>query len=142
MTTSVGRPAPDIEGPDASGRPLSLRDHRGRVVVVAVSPAGDDLLLRQLRDLQARAQKEPLAVLGVSTDPKEADLDAAIKAGAITWPCWWDGAGGPILAGLKGQRDRSCLVIDAEGLIRARGLRGEYLDTVVDRLLAERKARR
>ncbi len=31
---TVGQPAPDFVLPDLSGRPVALRDHRGRKVII------------------------------------------------------------------------------------------------------------
>ena len=141
LTLSIGRVAPDIEGPDSSGERLSLRDHRGEVVVVAVSLAGNAEVHRRLRDLLAKHKGEPFAVLGVSVGLNKADLDAAIKAGDITWRTWWDGPAGPIVSAWRGSDVPPIFVLDADGIIRARGSRGDDLDEVVDRLLAERKGK-
>ncbi len=141
LTLTVGRVAPEIEGADASGRRLSLREHRGKVVVVAVSHAGSAELHKQLRDLLAKHEGEPFAVLGVSVDLRKADLDASIRAGDVTWPSWWDGLNGPIVSAWRGSDAPPLFVLDAQGVIRAREHRGEDLGEPVNRLLAELKGK-
>ena len=78
-------------------------------MVVAVTHAGSADLHRHLRELLARHKGEPFAVLGVSVDPRKADLDASIKAGDVTWPSWWDGLDGPDYLRLEGQRGPASL---------------------------------
>lgn len=137
---SVGRVFPEVEGPDASGERLSLREHRGKVVIVAMSHAGSEVN-GQLRDLLAKHKGEPFAVLGISLDPKKGALDASIKAGDVIWPTWWHGKDSPIFKGLKCRNVPPLFVLDAEGVIQSRGHSADGFVEVVDRLLAERKGK-
>ncbi len=76
----------------------------------------------------------------MNTDEKET-LRKAIIAGEITWKCWWDGGLlGPICKAWNVYGYPTVFVIDAKGVIRRRGVKGEALDRVVDELLKEIKS--
>ncbi len=92
------------------------------------------------RSLVARLKDEPFTILGVNSDPADNYRDA-IERENITWPSFWDGGdtSGPIATkwGVRGWP--TLYIIDHEGIIRDKGKRGEAMDEVVDRLLAEMK---
>ena len=68
---AVGRPAPDITGVDLDGRPLSLSEYRGRVVLLnfwATWCFPCMKLIPHERELVARFQGEPFDIVGVNCD--------------------------------------------------------------------------
>ncbi len=141
LTASVGRIAPEIEGPDDSGDRLSLRDHRGKVVVLVFSLRGIERVDAPLRSLVDRHKGEPLAVLRVSSDADKAAPKLARAAGEIAWRCWSDGPNGPISSAWNIQSTPTIYILDADGVIRLQDARADSLDETVDRLLAERKGK-
>ena len=127
----VGQTAPEIAGQDVDGHPMRLSDHRGKVVVLifsgewcgpckAAAPHFRDLL-------KPEAQKTaPCVVLEVNTDATREPVRKAIAAGDITWPCWFDGGTeGPITLAWGISSFPSIFVLDPQGVIRAKSLRGE-----------------
>jgi hypothetical protein len=90
------------------------------------------------RSLVSRLEDEAFALVGVNSDPKE-DYFEAIEREDITWPSFWDGGDtdGPISTkwGVFGWP--TIYILDHEGIIRDKDKRGEKMDEVVDRLLAE-----
>lgn len=92
------------------------------------------------RSLVERLKDEPFALVGVNSDPAE-DYRAAIERENITWPSFWDGGdtSGPIATkwGVRGWP--TIYILDHEGIIRDKNKRGEAMDEVVDKLLAEMK---
>lgn len=92
------------------------------------------------RSLVARLADEPFTILGVNSDPAD-NYRSAIERENITWPSFWDGGdtSGPIATrwGVRGWP--TIYIIDHEGVIRDKNKRGEAMDEVVDRLLAEMK---
>ncbi len=92
------------------------------------------------RSLVARLADEPFTILGVNSDPAE-NYRSAIERENISWPSFWDGGdtSGPIATkwGVRGWP--TLYIIDHEGIIRDKDKRGEAMDEVVDRLLAEMK---
>ncbi|HEY0870985.1 MAG TPA: thioredoxin-dependent thiol peroxidase [Acidothermaceae bacterium] len=70
---SAGDPAPDFTLPDADGRPVSLRDFRGRRVIVYFYPeamtAGCTTQACDFRDSLSQLDGAGITVLGISPDP-------------------------------------------------------------------------
>ena len=137
---AVGRPAPAVEGPDVDGKPMKLSDYRGKVVVLLFGSG----LSRDSRELYAqqcalsrRMQGRPFAVLSVHLDDSKETVTQSIASGEITWRCWWESHG------KRPNCDRwhvgfipSVYVIDADGIIRAKEVKGKALNEAVDALLA------
>ena len=140
----VGMAAPEIEGRDADGERFRLSDYRGRVVVLTFSgnwcgPCVE--MYPHERKLAERSAEEPLTVLGVNTDEDLDTLHTAIDSGAITWRCWWDGGtDGPITTAWGVHSFPSIYVLDADGIIRRRDVRGDDLDAAIEALLDEMDA--
>ena len=92
------------------------------------------------RSLVERLKDEPFTILGVNSDPAE-NYREAIERENITWPSFWDGGdtSGPIATkwGVRGWP--TIYIIDHEGIIRDKNKRGDEMDKVVDKLLAEMK---
>ena len=93
------------------------------------------------RSLVKRLADEPFALIGVNSDPKENVLKA-LERENITWRSFWDGGstGGPIASRWNVRGWPTIYVLDHEGVIRYKGVRGEAMDKAVDTLLAEMKS--
>ena len=137
----IGKPAPDIEGVDFSGKPLKLADHRGKVVVLVFWGSWCGPCMREVpneRELAARLKDKPFALLGVNCDDdKQAGMNA-INSERMTWPNWYDGAPGegPIAKQYHIRGYPSIFVIDAQGIIRQQTLvLGKLLDEAIDELI-------
>jgi len=69
----AGDPAPDFTLPDADGKPVSLKDFRGRRVIVYLYPAamttGCTKEACDFRDSLAQLNGAGLTVIGISPDP-------------------------------------------------------------------------
>ena len=135
-----GKPAPEINGVDVEGKPLKLSDYRGKVVVLVFWGSWCGPCMREVpreRELAEKFKGKPFALLGVNCkETKEAALKA-IKAEKMTWPSWHDGEDGPIQSLYHIEHYPTMMVIDAQGIIRAKGLLGDGLDTFVEELLKE-----
>jgi hypothetical protein len=93
------------------------------------------------RSLVKRLENEPFALVGINSD---GDVDALKKVLAkeeITWRSFWDGGStnGPIATKWNVQGWPTIYVLDHEGRIRFKNVRGEAMDKAVDELLAEMK---
>ena len=86
---SPGDPAPDFTLPDADGKPVSLRDYRGRKVVVYFYPAamtpGCTKQACDFRDNLAELGGAGYDVLGISPD-QPAKLAKFREAEGLTFP--------------------------------------------------------
>lgn len=138
----VGKSAPPIEGTDLEGKPLRLQDYRGKVVVVVFwgSWCGPCMAaVPHERELVARLQGKPFALLGVSCGDQLERARETVKKQSMNWPSWYDGdetRNGPIQTDYDIQHWPTSFVIDAEGIIQAIDVRGSELDKAVDQALA------
>jgi peroxiredoxin len=137
---SVGKAMPDLRGKDSGGKDLKLSDYRGKVVVLIFWAAWCPPCMAMVpheRSLVKRLAGKPFALLGVNRDPSRASLEQCEKKHRITWQSFFDGRDGPISKEHNIKRMPTIYVMDARGVIRYKGVRGEALDRAVDQLLAE-----
>ena len=90
---SAGAVAPDFEGPGCDGKPVRLRDYRGRRVVLFFFPkafsAGCTEEVRAFRDNQARLRALGAELIGVSVDRFETQCEFA-RAENVSFPLLGD----------------------------------------------------
>jgi len=141
---SIGKKAPEVEGQDVDGRPLKLSDYRGKVVVVTFSGnwcGSCRAMYPKERELVERLMGRPFALLSVTNDEHKETLHEAIKSGEITWRCLWDqGRDGPVSLRWGINSWPTIFVLDGEGVIRYKNVRGDDLDKAVMSLLDETPA--
>jgi len=92
------------------------------------------------RSLVKRLENEPFALIGVNSDTDLERLKERMAEERITWRSFWqgpDGTRGPISAKWNVTGWPTIYVLDADGRIRFKGVRGEEMDRAVDTLLAE-----
>jgi peroxiredoxin len=135
----VGKAAPEIEGVDHEGRPFKLSETRGKVVVLAFSGnwCGPCVgMYPQERALLEKFKDRPFTMVSVDTDEDVETLKRAIASGEVTWRCWWDeGTDGPITTRWGIVSFPSIFVLDRDGVIRFKEVRGDDLDRAVSGLL-------
>jgi peroxiredoxin len=136
----LNRPAPDVEGTDASGKKVKLSDFRGKVVVLAFWSGRDkrsaDSLTR-LNELSKRLEGKKFALLGVNQDEKPDELKKAEREKHLAWPSIYDGPKGTISQDWGVNRLPAIFVIDSGGVLRYRDMEAESLDKPVNRLLRD-----
>jgi peroxiredoxin len=137
---SIGQPAPEIAGPDAFGNDLKLSDHRGKAVVIMFSFKGcgpcEAMYPDSLKLLEIYAGR-PLAFVGVVGDTELATVKETVEEKTITWPVWWDGRvrPGPLATRWNVSGWPEVFVLDHQGIIRYRELRGDELSLAVAQLV-------
>jgi RNA polymerase sigma factor (sigma-70 family) len=142
-----GKPAPEITGKDRDGKPLTLSQFQGKVVVVdfwtTTCGACRDMNAFE-RSLVKRMEGKPFVLLGVNCDGDEGKLNDWIKKEGITWRTWRDGsdgnAEGPIFRQFSIYTWPTIYVIDHRGIIRDRflGFPGAgRLDAAIQTLVRE-----
>ena len=94
----------------------------------------------------ANLKDKPFALIGVSVNGYDAkDLKQAMAKEKITWRSFWNGpngTGGPISTAWHVQSWPTIYVLDGDGVIRYRNVRGEAMDRAVDELLKEMEAKK
>ncbi len=92
------------------------------------------------RSLVKRLQNEPFALIGVNSDKDLEKLRPRLDEENITWRSFWngpDGTSGPISTEWNVHGWPTIYVLDKQGVIRFKNVRGESMDEAVDELLAE-----
>jgi len=94
------------------------------------------------RSLVKRLADEPFALIGINSDGDREALKGTLEEENITWRSFWDGGStnGPIATQWNVSGWPTIYVLDHEGRIRFKGVRGEAMDEAVDELLAEMKS--
>ena len=142
---SVGQTAPEIEGSDLDGQRMRLSDFRGKVVVLKfwATWCGPCMgMVPHDSALMSRLKGKPFTLLGIDSDEDRAQATKIIASKEIRWRSWWDGGSrdGPIakawnVSGVWGWP--TIYVLDGNGVIRYKRVRGQALDDAVDYLLEE-----
>ncbi|MDX1965316.1 MAG: trypsin-like peptidase domain-containing protein [Pirellulales bacterium] len=139
---AIGRIAPEIEGPDATGTDFMLSDYRGKVVLLCFFADKDSFsrsyytLVRKLADKHKNA---PFVVLGVLCDSSPERLQQLIEAKTITWRCWFDGDAGLAVDDYKIDEYPTTYLLDATGTIRHKDIPPAKINELTNKLLAEVK---
>ncbi|MGF1579433.1 MAG: TlpA family protein disulfide reductase [Gemmataceae bacterium] len=96
------------------------------------------------RSLVKRLANQPFALLGINSDRDREKLKKVLKDKKLTWRSWWNGGStrGPISTAWKVTGWPTIYVLDEEGVIRYRNVRGPAMDKAVDELLAELKTKK
>ena len=76
---------------------------------------------------------------GLIYDAKKETLTEFLTKEKMPWTHWWNGASGGIVEDWDVQFYPTIYVLDANGVIRYRDVRGEKLEEAVDHLLKEMK---
>jgi hypothetical protein len=95
------------------------------------------------RSLVKRLADQPFALLGVNSDKDLEKLQGVLKEENITWRSFWNGekgTSGPISTAWNVRSWPTIYVLDHNGVIRYKNVRGEKMDAAVDTLLKELKA--
>ena len=92
------------------------------------------------RSLVKKLADKPFAIIGVNSDRDLDKLHKVMEDEDITWRSFWngpEGTGGPISKQWNVSGWPTTYVIDAEGKIRFKNVRGTRLDSAIETLLAE-----
>ncbi len=133
---SIGSPAPETEGDDLDGQRINLRDYQGKVVVVFFWSSGYSEATEH-RHLLERVAGKPVAFIGVSGDNQLSQAKEAVEKQRVSWPTIWDGHDRSIHEAWNVRQWLSTFVLDRNGVIRYRDVRGREINEAVEALLKE-----
>jgi peroxiredoxin len=135
----IGCVAPDIEGVDCDGEAFKLSDYRGQVVVLDFWADWCPHCVNMYpveRELVETYEGRPFAIVGVNGDDARR-MQQLRDRGTVTWRSFDDGNFGPIAQQYHITGIPSVFVLDAEGVIRFKDVRGDELVEAVNELMAE-----
>ena len=92
------------------------------------------------RSLVKRLEGKPFTLIGINSDQDREKLKELMEKEEITWRSFWDGGStnGPIATRWNVRAWPATYVIDQEGIIRFKGVRGTKMDDAVESLLTPR----
>ena len=140
--TAIGEIAPLFEGPNPSGERIALESFRGKVTIIdfwASWCRPCRIENPNLVRLYKRMHEKGLEIIGVSLDRNKASWERAIVDDGLNWnhvsnlQYWAD----PIAQLYSVRAIPAAFVLDREGRIVAKNLRGAQLDAKIEELIAD-----
>ena len=137
-----GSKFPDFDEKDVAGKPISVSNYKGKVVLVDFwatwcGPCRAELpnVLKTYENYHSKG----FEIIGVSLDQSEEKLTGFTKDKNMTWQQFFDGKGwaNKLAAKYGIQSIPATYLLDREGKIIGKGLRGEDLETAVSKALAK-----
>jgi peroxiredoxin len=139
----VGSVFPDFQEKDTDGKPLSVSRFKGKVLLVDFWATWCGPCRVELPNVIAtyeKHHKSGFEILGISLDQDAGAMKQFLANNKMTWPQYFDGQGWQNkLAGHYGVNSiPATWLLDAQGKIIARDLRGEDLDKAVAAALGKK----
>ena len=137
---AIGKEAPMFEAPDPNGNMISLKDKLGKITIVDFWASWcrpcrvENPNLVKIYD---KLKPKGLEIVGVSLDKEQAKWLQAIEDDGLNWQhvshlkFWKD----PVAVLYQVTAIPASFVLDSEGVIVAKNLRGQQLEDVVSELL-------
>lgn len=138
-----GNKFPDFDEKDVNGKPLSIANYKDKVVLVDFWATWCGPCVGELPNVLATYQKyhdQGFEIIGVSLDKDQSKLTSFLKEKNVTWQQFFDGQyWNNKLAVKYGIRSiPATYLLDGNGKIIAKDLRGEALAEAVSKALAKR----
>ncbi|HEX5399899.1 MAG TPA: TlpA disulfide reductase family protein [Verrucomicrobiae bacterium] len=138
----IGAKFPDFTVTGLNGKPLSVANDKGNVVLVDFWATWCGPCVAEMPNVIAAYQKyhsKGFDIIGVSLDQEKSALTKYIKNQNVTWPQFFDGKGWSNELAVKYgiQSIPSNFLLDSNGKIIGTDLRGDALDKAVAAALAK-----
>jgi len=132
----VGSKFPVFNEQDSNGKPLSISDYKGRVVLVEFWATWCGPCRVELPNVVAAYQKyhdKGFEIVGISLDQDKQKLRDFTQQQGMTWPQFFDGQKWDNKLALKYGVESipASFLLDGNGIIIAKDLRGDELDAAV-----------
>jgi len=136
----TGAALPDFDEKDTAGNPLSIASRKGKIVLVDFWATWCPPCRAEIPNVVATYNKyhaKGFDIIGVSLDEDRAKLDSYTKDQGMTWSQFFDGQRWQNKLAVKYgvQSIPATFLLDGEGKIIARDLRGDDLEAAVAKAL-------
>ena len=140
---TVGAAFPDFKEKDTAGKPLSIANYKGKVVLIDFWATWCGPCVAELPNVLQAYEKHHAAgfeIIGISLDSDRSKLDKFVKEKNMPWQQFFDGNGWENkLAQQYGVNSiPATYLLDREGKIIGKGLRGADLEKAVAGALAKK----
>ena len=142
-TLAVGSTFPDFNETDLDGKPLSVGNYKGKIVLVDFWATWCGPCVGELPNVLKAYEnyhRKGFEIVGISLDSDKDKLTSFLKAKNMTWQQFFDGQGWKKKIAQKYQVHSipATYLIDKEGKLIAANLRGEALATALSKVLGDK----
>lgn len=139
---SIGSGFPNFEEKASDGQPLSIAAFKGKIVLVDFWATWCGPCIAELPNVLKAFEKyhsKGLEIVGISLDEDKEKFAAFLKQHSMLWPQYFDGKGwqNKLAAKYGVNSIPATYLLDKEGKIIAKDLRGEALLTELEKLLGK-----
>ncbi len=141
LPLEVGHPAPTFAVTDTRGREVALDVLKGQIVLLDFWASWCEPCIAELPTIKAIVDElaaDGVTVLGINLDRSEASLNQAVSHYGLTYQQIYDGENETISSLYRIVGVPMSYVVDHDGIIRGKGLRGQMLRKTIETLLSER----
>lgn len=140
---AIGTNFPDFSAQDVDGKPLSLADYKGKIVLIDFWATWCPPCRAELPYILKTYQKyhnQGFDIIGVSLDDNHQKLENFLKEKDITWQQSCDGKGwdGRLVAQFGLDMLPATFLLDGQRIIIAKNLRGDELEQAVAKALVKK----